>query len=90
MQGCLLLLLYIRIPQYATISRGAEPQTAQGWVANLNPRLFLLSVVADDPKGRRDREALEALTRAPRLRTDEHGRMEVSSDGERRWVQVER
>ncbi|MCJ7701173.1 MAG: hypothetical protein MUO62_06285 [Anaerolineales bacterium] len=79
-----------RVSVLLLADNGYGPLTPQTWVANLNPRLFLLSVAADDPNGLPDRETLEALTSASLLRTDEQGWVEISTDGEQMWVQVGR
>ena len=79
-----------RVSVLLLADNGYGPLTPQAWVANLNPRLFLLSVAADDPNGLPDRETLEALTSAPLLRTDEHGWVEISTDGQQMWVEVEK
>jgi competence protein ComEC len=60
------------------------------WIANLNPELVLLSVSAADENGMPDREVLESLQDYQLLRTDQNGWVEITSDGERMWVSVER
>jgi hypothetical protein len=52
--------------------------------------LALLSVAAGDEQGRPDAKTLEALEGYQLLRTDQNGWIEVSTDGERLWVEVER
>ena len=53
-------------------------------------RLALLSVAAGDALGRPDEETLDALEGYQFLRTDVTGRIEISTDGERLWVEMER
>ncbi len=60
------------------------------WIARLRPQLALLSVAAGDREGRPDPETLEALAGYTLLRTDLHGWIEVSTDGERMWVEAAR
>ncbi len=60
------------------------------WINNLNPQLVVLSVAADDSSGRPDVETLDALGGYSLLRTDQHGWIRISTDGEQMWVQVER
>ena len=60
------------------------------WIANLNPELVLLSVSAADENGMPDRAVLETIKDYQLLRTDQNGWVEITSDGERMWVNVER
>ncbi|HBY08052.1 MAG TPA: hypothetical protein DEH22_09815 [Chloroflexi bacterium] len=59
------------------------------WISNLRPQLVLLSVAADDRNGRPDRETLDALGGYSLLRTDQHGWIQIVTDGEQMWVEVE-
>src|SRR5215213_2146392 len=60
------------------------------WIANLNPELVLLSVSAADENGMPDSGVLESIKDYELLRTDQNGWVEITSDGERMWVNVER
>jgi competence protein ComEC len=60
------------------------------WIANLNPELVLLSVSAADENGMPDSEVLESLKDYDLLRTDQNGWVEVTTNGEQMWVNVER
>lgn len=60
------------------------------WIANLNPELVLLSVSAADENGMPDGEVLESLKDYELLRTDQNGWVEVTTNGEEMWVNVER
>jgi len=60
------------------------------WIANLNPELVLLSVSAADENGMPDSEVLESIKDYQLLRTDQNGWIEIISDGDRMWVNVER
>jgi len=60
------------------------------WIANLNPELVLLSVSAADENGMPDGEVLESVKDYELLRTDQNGWVEITSDGEQMWVNVER
>jgi competence protein ComEC len=60
------------------------------WIGNLQPQLTLLSVAADDSNGRPDREVLDALGGYSLLRTDQHGWIQIITDGQQMWVEVER
>jgi hypothetical protein len=58
--------------------------------ANLNPQLVLLSVSARDGDGRPAPEMLETVQGYTLLRTDRNGWIELSTDGEQMWVELER
>jgi len=60
------------------------------WIANLNPEMVMLSVDAADPNGMPDGEVLELVRDYQLLRTDRNGWIEITTDGERMWVNVER
>ena len=60
------------------------------WIVNLNPELVVLSVDAADENGMPDGEVLEAIKDYSFLRTDESGWIEITTDGEQMWVNVER
>ena len=44
----------------------------------------------DDRDGRPDRETLDALGSYSLVRTDQHGWIHISTDGEQMWVEVEK
>jgi beta-lactamase superfamily II metal-dependent hydrolase len=52
--------------------------------------LVIISVATCNRFGRPCEEVLERLGDLPVRRTDEHGAVEVLSDGTRVWVEVER
>ena len=60
------------------------------WIANLNPELVLLSVSAADENGMPDSEVLDSLKDYELLRTDRNGWVEITTNGEQMWVNVER
>jgi competence protein ComEC len=60
------------------------------WIANLNPELVLLSVDAADENGMPDGEVLESVKDYELLRTDQNGWIDVTTNGEQMWVNVER
>jgi len=69
--------------------QGYAPLNSLVWISNLRPQLVLLSVAADDRNGRPDRETLDALGGYSLLRTDQHGWIQISTDGQQMWVAVE-
>ena len=68
---------------------GYAPLNPPAWINNLNPQLVLLSVAADDSSGRPDIEVLDALGGYSLLRTDRHGWIHLSTDGQQFWVEIE-
>ncbi|HJR79002.1 MAG TPA: ComEC/Rec2 family competence protein [Anaerolineales bacterium] len=60
------------------------------WITNLNPELVVLSVDAADQNGMPDREVLESVEDYALLRTDQRGWIEITTNGEQMWVNVER
>ena len=56
----------------------------------LHPQVVLLSVAPGDREGRPSPEMLNALQGYTLLRTDRDGWIELSTDGELMWVEVER
>jgi beta-lactamase superfamily II metal-dependent hydrolase len=69
---------------------GYAPLNPPEWIANLNPRLVLLSVAAGDQDGLPDKEVLETLRDTTLLRTDQNGWVHFTTDGRQMWVEVER
>jgi competence protein ComEC len=69
---------------------GFAPLLHPAWLANLNPQLVLLSVAPDDPSGLPDQETLDMLGGYSLLRTDRHGWIHISTDGEQMWVEIEK
>ncbi len=74
----------------STALSGYAPLTPPDWVANLNPRLVVLSVAAGDKNGLPDPATLEALANRSVLRTDQNGWIEVTTDGGQMWTEVEK
>lgn len=68
---------------------GYEPSNPPGWIAALNPQLLLLGVAPDNSQGLPDQELLSRLSGYSLLRTDKHGWIDISTDGESMWVTVE-
>jgi competence protein ComEC len=69
---------------------GYAPSNPPAWIANLNPELVLLSVSAADENGMPDSEVLESVKDYELLRTDQNGWIDITTDGEQMWVNVER
>ena len=69
---------------------GYAASNPEDWISNLNPELVLLSVDAADDNGMPDSEVLEFVKDFELLRTDHNGWIEITTDGTRMWVSVER
>ena len=68
---------------------GYAPLNPPAWLAQCRPQLVLLSVAADDSQGLPDAEVILSLEGTTLLRTDVHGWIELITDGEHMWVEVE-
>ena len=60
------------------------------WLANLHPQVALISVSAADLQELPSPETLALLQGYSVLRTDRNGWIELTTDGEKMWVEVER
>ena len=69
---------------------GYAPANPPEWIARLRLGVALLSVYAGNHRGLPDAETLKALAGYSLLRTDRNGWIEISTDGERMWVEVDR
>jgi competence protein ComEC len=69
---------------------GYAPANPPDWIANLHPEIVLLSVAAGNWDDLPSPETLEAVRGYPLLRTDQKGWIELTTDGKRLWVEVER
>jgi competence protein ComEC len=68
---------------------GYGPSNPPEWIKNLRPQMAILSVAAGDSTGLPDPAVLGLLTVVTLLRTDQNGWIEVSSNGQGYWVDVE-
>ena len=59
------------------------------WIEKLAPEIVLLSVAAGDLDGFPSPETVAAVDGYSLLRTDRNGWIELSTDGEQMWVEVE-
>jgi beta-lactamase superfamily II metal-dependent hydrolase len=69
---------------------GYAPINPPEWIANLNPRLIILSVAGGDPDGLPNEGTLNAIRDYPLLRTDYNGWIEVTTNGAEMQVEVEK
>ena len=68
---------------------GYAPSNPPEWIVNLNPELIVLNIAAGDENGMPDDETLEATRDHELLRTDQNGWIEITTNGEQMWVNVE-
>jgi competence protein ComEC len=69
---------------------GSCSSTTQEFLEAVGPEVVVISVGADNRFGHPCGEVLERLQDMPTYRTDEHGTVEIVSDGARVWVETER
>ena len=69
---------------------GRTQLNSADWISFLDPQMAILSVSADNFRGLPHQETLDALGERLLLRTDVNGWIEISSDGQFIWVEVER
>jgi len=69
--------------------QGYAPANPPQWIANLRPQVVLLSVAAGNREGLPSPETLQALQGYTLLRTDRNGWIELTTDGEQMWMEVE-
>lgn len=69
---------------------GYAPSNPPDWIARLQPKVVLLSVAAGDNRNLPDPETLDAVKGYTLLRTDQNGWIELTTDGDEIWVEVEK
>ncbi len=69
---------------------GFAPLNPPELIKWLNPQLAVISVAAADKSGLPSPETIEALRGYNLLRTDQNGWIEITTDGEQMWVEVEK
>ncbi|MGW8225629.1 MAG: ComEC/Rec2 family competence protein [Anaerolineales bacterium] len=79
-----------RINTLLLAESGYAPVNPTEWIDSLEPQVVLLSVAAGDRNGLPGPETLEAVQEYNLLGTDQNGWIELTTDGEQMWVEVER
>ncbi len=69
---------------------GYAPINPKDWIEDLTPQLVLLSVAAGDPQGLPSPETMAAIDGYTILRTDRNGWIELITNGEQMWIEVEK
>lgn len=73
------------------LSSKSQALTNSGsWLRTLHPQLVLLCMPPETNLGPSDTEAVQAFEGYPILRTDQNGWIEVTTDGDKMWVEVEK
>ena len=69
---------------------GYQSSNPSRWIENLNPQLIILNVGIKDSQGLPNRGLIDRLAGYSLLRTDQHGTIHLSTNGEKLWIRVER
>lgn len=80
----------VRATVYKVSHHGSAGSTSEGFVAAVGPLVDVISVGGSNPHGHPASETLERLHGDAVFRTDLHGDVAVSTDGQRLWVQTAR
>ncbi|MER3513204.1 MAG: hypothetical protein C4310_01325 [Chloroflexota bacterium] len=80
-----LLSTVLQVPHH-----GSASSTSSAFLAAVNPPFVLISVGAGNRFGQPAPEVLDRLTGRRLLRTDEHGTVELITDGQIMWVRTDR
>jgi competence protein ComEC len=80
----------VPVTAYLLANSGEATLNPPEWIEKLHPQVVLLSVAPGDREGLPSPETFEALQGYNLLRTDRNGWIELSTDGKKMWVEVER
>ncbi|MCS7220098.1 MAG: DNA internalization-related competence protein ComEC/Rec2 [Anaerolineae bacterium] len=80
----------LRCPILKVSHHGSEGATSEAFVAAVAPQIAVIQVGAGNRYGHPAAGTLERLSGARLYRTDQHGTIEIITDGERLWVRTER
>ena len=69
---------------------GYAPVNPPERIDKLHPQVVFLSVATGNRRGMPNPETLEAVEEYTLLRTDRNGWIELTMDGEKMWVEVEK
>ncbi|MGQ9765966.1 MAG: ComEC/Rec2 family competence protein [Anaerolineae bacterium] len=87
-------LIAAGLPLHADVLKvghhGSNGSTSAAFIAAVQPRLAVISVGQGNPFGHPHPAVLERLAGIEIRRTDQHGRIEVASDGVKMWVKTAR
>jgi competence protein ComEC len=77
------------VSSFLLADNGYQSSNPSAWIHNLNPGIVLLSLGIEDSRGLPDRGLLDRLAGYSLLRTDQHGTIHLTSDGEHLWIRVD-
>jgi len=80
----------LRAPVLKVAHHGSRASTSVAFLAAVEPLTAVISVGEDNTYGLPSPETLDRLGSRPVFRTDRHGDVEMSTDGERQWVRRQR
>ena len=80
----------LRAPVLKVAHHGSRASTSADFLAAVEPLTAVISVGEDNAYGLPAPETLDRLAPRPVFRTDRHGDVEMSTDGEKLWVRVGR
>jgi beta-lactamase superfamily II metal-dependent hydrolase len=80
----------LRAPVLKVAHHGSRASTTTAFLAAVEPLTAVISVGEDNRYGHPSPQTLDRLGSRPVFRTDLHGDVEISTDGERLWVRVGR
>jgi competence protein ComEC len=89
-------LVWSHAPLAATVLKsphhGSKTSSSEAFLEAVNPQVVVISVGADNQFGHPSPEVLDRYAErgSSIFRTDEHGTIEFSTDGQRLWVEMER
>jgi len=80
----------LRAPVLKVAHHGSRTSTSAAFLAAVQPLTAVISVGEGNTYGQPAPETLDRLAPRPVFRTDRHGDVEMSTDGERLWIRVGR
>jgi len=81
---------FVPVTGILLVDGGNQDVNPPEWLSQLQPQLAVISVDAGNLRGLPSEEVLQSLGGITVLRTDIHGWIHLSTDGEGMWVEVER
>jgi len=69
---------------------GSDSSSCVEFISEVDPQVAVISVGADNPFGHPSPDVLERLGTCQLYRTDQHGTIELITDGQRLWVKTDR
>lgn len=79
-----------KVSVYLLADNGSQSSNPARWIDNLHPQLLLLSVGIKDSRGLPNRGLIDRLAGYSLLRTDQHGTIHLTTNGEKLWIRLER